>query len=76
MPRLDGVAATRAIREYEAREGLEPVHIVVLTGLATTENIQEAKASGANEFFTKPVRLKALNPILASARRTLPSKSG
>ena len=71
MPNLDGVAAKRAIREYEIREGLDPVHIVILTGLASTENIQEAKASGADEFFPKPVRFKTLNPVLKMARKTL-----
>ncbi|KAI9685755.1 MAG: hypothetical protein M1822_004315 [Bathelium mastoideum] len=74
MPRLDGVAATRAIREYEIRERLDPVHIVVLTGLATVEKIQEAKANGADEFFPKPVQLKMLHPILLRAR-TLVRKS-
>ncbi|KAF2229088.1 hypothetical protein EV356DRAFT_496525 [Viridothelium virens] len=76
MPQLDGVAASRAIREYEMRERLDPVCIVVLTGLATKENIQEAKASGANEFFPKPVRLKLLDPVLGRARRKLAGKSG
>lgn len=75
MPRLDGISATRAIREYEMREGLEAVHVVILTGLANQTNIQEATASGANEFFPKPVRLKLLEPILARTRRSLPQKA-
>ena len=64
MPRMDGIAATRAIREYEHQENLEAVTVVALTGLATEEKQREAEACGINEFFAKPVRLKALDGIL------------
>ncbi|KAF2670321.1 hypothetical protein BT63DRAFT_413060 [Microthyrium microscopicum] len=72
MPRLDGIAATRAIREFERQEHLPAVTIVALTGLVTEEKQREAEASGVNEFFSKPVRLKALDVILQ--REAKPSR--
>jgi CheY-like chemotaxis protein len=71
MPRMDGISATRAIREYEREEKLEPVTVVALTGLATDEKQKEAEASGVNNFFAKPVRLKELNIIMERTARLL-----
>jgi CheY-like chemotaxis protein len=70
MPRMDGIAAARAIRGYERQEKLEAVTIVALTGLATEEKQREAEANGFNEFFAKPVRFKALDVILERTART------
>ena len=69
MPRMDGIAATRMIREYERQEKLDAVTVVAMTGLATEEKQREAEASGINEFFVKPVRLKALDGILKRTAR-------
>ncbi len=71
MPRMDGMAATRMIREYEREKQLEAVTVVALTGLATEEKQREAEASGINEFFAKPVRLKALDVILERTLRAV-----
>lgn len=71
MPHMDGIAATRTIREYERQEMLEAVTVVALTGLATEEKQREAEANGINEFFAKPVRLKALDGILERTARTI-----
>ena len=71
MPRMDGIAATRIIRDYELEEGLEAVTVVALTGLATEEKQKEAEASGINEYFAKPVRLKALDVILERTARAV-----
>ena len=69
MPRMDGIAATRMIREFERQEGLSAVVIVALTGLATHEKKTEAEANGVNEFLPKPVRLKELTRILEASKR-------
>jgi CheY-like chemotaxis protein len=69
MPRMDGISATRAIREYESQEELQAVTVVALTGVVTEEKQKEAEASGFNEFFAKPVRLKALDGILERTAR-------
>jgi len=50
MPELDGLEATRQIR----RLGFS-TPIIALTAGATTEEIQDAIASGCTEFVAKPV---------------------
>jgi CheY-like chemotaxis protein len=71
MPRMDGITATRAIREYERQQQLPAVIVVAMTGLASEEKQREAEASGVNVFLAKPVKLKALDGILERAARTV-----
>jgi CheY-like chemotaxis protein len=58
------LAGTREIRALERKQGLLPTTIIALTGLASTKTEQEAFASGANLFLTKPVQLKKLKDVL------------
>jgi len=64
MPVMDGLTSTRLIRSYEKLHKLKPATIILLTGLASASVQQEANASGADLFLTKPVRLKDLGKIL------------
>ncbi|KAF2491923.1 hypothetical protein BU16DRAFT_529329 [Lophium mytilinum] len=64
MPVMDGLTSTRLIRAYERMNKLNPATIILLTGLASASVQQEANASGADLFLTKPVRLKDLGKIL------------
>jgi CheY-like chemotaxis protein len=61
---MDGLEATRQIRAHEIRNGLSPVTIIALTGVASTETQQEANSSGVNLFLIKPVRLADLEVVL------------
>src|SRR5690606_24261622 len=47
MPVMDGLTATRAIREREAAEGRAPALIIMLTANAMDEHIEAAHAAGA-----------------------------
>jgi CheY-like chemotaxis protein len=71
MPRMDGITATRMIREFEREEELEAVMVVALTGIVTEEKQREAEACGINKFFAKPVRLNALDVILERTARAV-----
>ncbi|KAI5238931.1 hypothetical protein E4T43_07137 [Aureobasidium subglaciale] len=68
MPRMDGLEATRRIRSFEQKNGLEASRIIALTGLASAEAQQEAFSSGVDQFMTKPVRLKELGEVLAGLK--------
>jgi len=57
MPRLDGYAATRAIREREARLGTARTPILALTAHVTIEAKQRVLDAGMDDFLTKPMKL-------------------
>lgn len=64
MPVMDGLEATRGIREFERKHKVTSATIIALTGLASSGAQQEAFASGIDMFMTKPVRLKNLAEVL------------
>jgi signal transduction histidine kinase/ActR/RegA family two-component response regulator len=68
MPVMDGLTATRLIREREREAGAEPVLIVMLTANAMEEHIAAAKAVGADLHLAKPMRPAQLLEALARAR--------
>jgi two-component system chemotaxis response regulator CheY len=51
MPKLDGIAACRAIRESPATDGAT---IVMLTAATSDKAAGHAEAAGADLFLTKP----------------------
>lgn len=61
---MDGMTATRAIREYESKHNIKPTCIVALTGLASASARLEAWNSGVDHFMTKPVNFKVLERLL------------
>ncbi|CAN1211498.1 hypothetical protein TUMEXPCC7403_14945 [Tumidithrix helvetica PCC 7403] len=58
MPIMDGLEATRQIR---ANPAMEHIPIVALTALAMTGDRERCIQEGANDYLTKPVRLKQLS---------------
>ncbi|KAI0421582.1 hypothetical protein F5X98DRAFT_389859 [Xylaria grammica] len=66
MPRLDGLQATRQIRDFEVEKHLPPSTIITLSGLASATVQQEALESGVDLFLTKPVKLQEISQILKS----------
>lgn len=68
MPRMDGVAATRAIRELGGRSGSAP--IVALTANADPADVQTYLAAGMQDVVEKPIKPErlalVLNNLLAS----------
>ena len=64
MPVMDGLESTRAIRTFEQEHKLKSANIIVLTGVVSESVKQEALASGASLYLTKPLRLKELDSIL------------
>ncbi len=69
MPVLDGLQATRLIRELEAAGPVgghagDRLPIVALTGNAQESDRQEALAAGMDDFVTKPFRPKGLLAVV------------
>jgi CheY-like chemotaxis protein len=54
MPVLNGLEATRRIRQREAAIGASPVPILALTANAQREDIAECLAAGMNGHLSKP----------------------
>ncbi|KAH6639704.1 hypothetical protein C7974DRAFT_422225 [Boeremia exigua] len=64
MPVMDGMSATRAIRQYEQEYNISRCCIIALTGLASASAKLEAWNAGIDHFMTKPVNFKALQDFL------------
>ncbi|WP_416886634.1 response regulator [Marinospirillum sp.] len=58
MPEMDGVEATRRIREEEAHLGRCPVSILAMTAHAMQGDEQTYLAAGMNGYITKPLETK------------------
>jgi PAS domain S-box-containing protein len=76
MPVMDGLASTRAIRQWEAKTHAPPVPILTLTADAGEEAASRSLAAGCNEHLTKPIKkstlLEAIARHIGKIRITLP----
>ncbi len=59
MPQLDGMSATKAIRQFNAK-----VPIIIQTALAMKKDKQNALETGYTDFISKPLDIKKLMNIL------------
>ncbi len=66
MPVMDGVTATRQIREDETENTLPRVPIIALTGLASAAARNEALEAGVDRFLTKPISFPQLTAIVSA----------
>jgi CheY-like chemotaxis protein/anti-sigma regulatory factor (Ser/Thr protein kinase) len=60
MPVMDGLTATRAIREREGGLGRPRTPIYSLTANAMPEHVRESVSAGADGHLTKPISAEAL----------------
>jgi CheY-like chemotaxis protein len=68
MPRLDGYAATRRIRDLEGRTpGMRRHHIIALTANSMSGDREKCLQAGMNAYVTKPVRREELAAALEAA---------
>ncbi len=61
MPILDGLSAMRQLRALPATA---TVPIIALTALAMAQDRENCLAAGANDYLTKPIRLKSLVEVM------------
>jgi len=57
MPELDGVAATKMIRDYETENNItKPIKIIALTANALKEEVESYLQAGMDGVITKPFK--------------------
>jgi two-component system, cell cycle response regulator DivK len=61
LPKLDGLAATRQIRQHK---GFRTIPIVAVSAHDSPESREEALAAGCNEYVAKPIDFDQLNSLL------------
>ena len=60
MPVMDGLAATRAIRNQERLSGLAPTPIIALSANAMDYQIASYREAGCDDYIAKPIDLARL----------------
>ena len=74
MPIMGGLAAMRAIRALETKEGRIPTPMLAVSANATDEHVTEAKEAGADDHVAKPIVRETLFEVMA--RHARPSRVG
>ena len=60
MPVMDGIHATRLIREFEANNGSKPVKIIAVTAYSKDGEKQKLFDAGIDDYLSKPFTNKEL----------------
>lgn len=64
MPEMDGIEATRRIRELELQRALPRTPIVALTAHAFSEIVQQCRDAGMDEHLAKPIIFDDLRVLI------------
>lgn len=64
MPELDGIEATRQIRDIESRNGIRRIPIIAATAHAFQEDREKCIIAGMDDFLSKPYTGQDIVPIL------------
>lgn len=64
MPVMDGLTATKKIREWESREKMKRTPILALTAHALMEHETKSREAGCDDHLTKPIRKAKLMEAL------------
>lgn len=70
MPRMDGLEATRRIRERERSTGVHQV-IIAMTANAMREDVEKCLSSGMDDYLSKPVKAEVLQAVLEKWQNAL-----
>lgn len=79
MPVMDGLTATAAIRDFEARGGWGRTPVLMLTANAMAEHIEAGRQAGADGHLAKPVTtatlFAAISKVLAATGSDLEAEA-
>ena len=67
MPEMNGVDATRAIRELEHADARTPTPIIALTANVMSHQTDDYLAAGMNDYVAKPIDLTSLFNVMDKA---------
>lgn len=70
MPGMDGLEASRQVREQEAMLGRPPCVIIALSSYDDDQTRQRSAVAGCNVYLTKPVTKTALQSAIREAARS------
>jgi CheY-like chemotaxis protein/anti-sigma regulatory factor (Ser/Thr protein kinase) len=68
MPEMDGVAATRQIRDREAKAGVGHTPIIALSANVMKHQVAEYLAAGMDAHLAKPIDIAAIYDLLLAVR--------
>jgi CheY-like chemotaxis protein len=71
MPKMDGLTATRSIREWEADHALGHTPIIALTASVLEDDVRAALASGCDLHLGKPIKKLNLLEAMSNATQIL-----
>jgi len=71
MPVMDGLEAIKRIRQIPSFVNLP---IIALTGLAMDSDCDRCLEAGANDYLSKPVKLKQLTKVIQQLLQQIPNK--
>ena len=60
MPEMDGVEATKWIRDLESEQGNSQCPIIALTANAMVQDRERCELAGMNDFLAKPIKKQQL----------------
>ncbi len=69
MPEMDGLEATRRIRQWESEHDLGHTPIIALTASVLEEDVKKALAAGCDQHLSKPIKKGILIEAIRNATR-------
>jgi CheY-like chemotaxis protein len=67
MPEMDGLEATRLIRQWESEHDLGHTPVIALTASVLEEDVAKALAAGCDQHLSKPIKKAVLIEALRNA---------
>ncbi len=67
MPQMDGLEATRLIRQWESEHDLGHTPIIALTASVLQEDVKKALAAGCDQHLSKPIKKGILIEAMRNA---------
>ena len=64
VPVLDGMEATRQLRQWEREQGRAPIPVIALTANAMEEERERCFSAGMDDHLAKPFRRQQLSRVL------------